>query len=437
MKRVFIETYGCQMNEYDSELVASIMAADEKYTIVDSEAEADIILLNTCAVRENAYNKIRGRLGSLKKRQREERRDMRIGVIGCMTQNLKQDLLKGALKADFVAGPDNYRQLPALADPLQQETYAWSLSEYENYDNIQPQRQNGVNAWVAVMRGCDNFCTFCVVPYTRGRERSRTIASVVAECRRLADDGYRQVTLLGQNVNSYRSAEAGFAELIAAVSSVDGIERIRFTSPHPKDFPAGLLDEIARNPKACKSIHLPLQAGSNRVLERMNRTYTSESFLALVEAIRERLPEVVLTTDIIIGFPGESKADYLATRELVAQVGFDSAFIFKYSERKGTIAARKYPDDVSEEEKTRRIVDINEVQKEISLRKNRAHIGQIHQVLIETEASKKSAEMGQGRNDGNKLVIFALQGHKVGETVPVQITSASANALRGRLVSTE
>lgn len=431
-KRVYIETYGCQMNEYDSELVKTIMEKDEKFVFVENEGDADIVLLNTCAVRENAYNKIRGRLGTLKK-AKEENKNLKVGVIGCMAQNLKKELLKGALKADFVAGPDSYRELPVLADPANKENHAWSLSEYETYEELYPRRKKGINAWLAVMRGCDNFCTFCVVPYTRGRERSRSVDSVVEESRKLALEGFKQVTLLGQNVNSYHHENSDFAALMSAVSSVEGIERIRFTSPHPKDFPTSLLDVIAENPKVCKQIHLPLQAGSSRVLDIMNRTYSREEYLTLVKQIRSRIPEVILTTDIIVGFPTETAAEYGETYELLKEVEFDSAFIFKYSERKGTIAAKKYPDDVSEEEKTDRIVRLNELQRGISLKKNRMHIGEVHQVLIEEETSKRSESQGQGRNDGNKIVIFDLKGHKKGDFVDVKITDATANVLKGQI----
>ena len=432
-KRVYIETYGCQMNVYDSELVKTIMEKDEKFIFVDDEDKADIVLLNTCAVRENAYNKVRGKLGELKKRKAENK-EFKVGVLGCMAQNLKDDLMKGALKADFVAGPDSYRELPVLADPTQSATYAWSLSEYETYEDLYPRREDGINAWLAIMRGCDNFCSFCVVPYTRGRERSRSVLSVVKETEQLVKDGFKQVSLLGQNVNSYRFEETDFAGLTDAVSKVDGIERIRFTSPHPKDFPIALLEIIAENPKVCKQIHLPLQAGSTRVLDLMNRTYTKEEYLKLVKLIRKKIPDIVLTTDIIIGFPTETEEDFEETFNLLKDVEFDSAFIFKYSERKGTIAARKYPDDVPEEVKTARIVRLNELQNEISHLKNRSHIGETHDVLIEEEKTKRSDEEGQGRNDGNKIVIFDLQGRKIGETVRVKITDATTNILRGELV---
>jgi tRNA-2-methylthio-N6-dimethylallyladenosine synthase len=432
-RKVYIETYGCQMNEYDTELVKTIMESKDQYTFVDNELDADVVLLNTCAVRENAYNRIRGRIGALKK-YRQEKKDFQIGILGCMAQNLKDELLKGALKADFVAGPDSYRELPILSDPEQNQSYAWNLSEYETYEDVYPRRGNGVNAWLAVMRGCDNFCTFCVVPYTRGRERSRSIDSVTREVRQLVADGYKQVTLLGQNVNSYRHETDDFAGLVAAVAAIDGLERIRFTSPHPKDFPDNLLRLIAENDKVCSQIHLPLQAGNTRVLDVMNRTYTRDEYLRLVDKIRATIPSIVLTTDIIVGFPTETEAEFMDTYKLMETVEFDAAFIFKYSERKGTIASRKLPDDVSEAAKTERIVRLNELQKGISVRKNNAHVGETHQVLVEELTSKKSDHQIQGRNDGNKIVIFEKTDAVVGQMVDVKITDATANVLRGTAV---
>jgi tRNA-2-methylthio-N6-dimethylallyladenosine synthase len=421
------------MNEYDTELVKTIMESKDQYTFVDNELDADVVLLNTCAVRENAYNRIRGRIGALKK-YRQEKKDFQIGILGCMAQNLKDELLKGALKADFVAGPDSYRELPILSDPEQNQSYAWNLSEYETYEDVYPRRGNGVNAWLAVMRGCDNFCTFCVVPYTRGRERSRSIDSVTREVRQLVADGYKQVTLLGQNVNSYRHETDDFAGLVAAVAAIDGLERIRFTSPHPKDFPDNLLRLIAENDKVCSQIHLPLQAGNTRVLDVMNRTYTRDEYLRLVDKIRATIPSIVLTTDIIVGFPTETEAEFMDTYKLMETVEFDAAFIFKYSERKGTIASRKLPDDVSEAAKTERIVRLNELQKGISVRKNNAHVGETHQVLVEELTSKKSDHQIQGRNDGNKIVIFEKTDAVVGQMVDVKITDATANVLRGTAV---
>ncbi|MBI5415355.1 MAG: tRNA (N6-isopentenyl adenosine(37)-C2)-methylthiotransferase MiaB, partial [Candidatus Omnitrophica bacterium] len=306
-----------------------------------------------------------------------------------------------------------------------------TLSEFETYSDVYPRRERGVNAWLAVMRGCNNFCTFCVVPYTRGRERSRSVENVVEETRRLAGDGFKQVTLLGQNVNSYHADGRDFADLLEAVSAVEGIERVRFTSPHPKDFPDKLLEVVARNPKVCKHIHLPLQSGSNRILGLMDRTYTKEEFLALVEKVRRLIPGVALSTDAIVGFCTETDAEFAETLGVMEQVGFDSAFTFKYSRRKGTIAERKFKDDVPEAIKTERIVRLNELQKEISLKKNRAHIGKTLEILLENKGSKHSPEVLYGRADGNHLVTLDGGGWALGESVQVRILDASPNVLKG------
>ncbi|GAB4335944.1 MAG: tRNA (N6-isopentenyl adenosine(37)-C2)-methylthiotransferase MiaB [Calditrichia bacterium] len=423
------------MNEYDTELVRAILEK-ASYQLVENEQEADIVMLNTCSVRENANRKVFNRVHQI--HHQREKEPVRVGILGCMASNFRKNLLeKNDLKLDFVVGPDSYKRLPELLQQIEEpksRAYDVTLSEFETYSDVYPSRKGGVNAWIAVMRGCNNFCTFCVVPYTRGRERSRSVESVVQEVKQLAEEGFKQVTLLGQNVNSYHHDGADFAALLEAVSRVDGIERIRFTSPHPKDFPHSLIHVVAENPKVCKQIHLPLQAGNTRVLDMMNRTYTQEEFLALAEDIRKHCPDVVLTTDIIVGFPTETDEEFEDTVKVMKMVEFDSAFIFKYSERQGTVASRKYPDDVPEEKKTERIVRLNELQKEISLRKNRAHIGEIHEVLIEEEKTRKSDADYQGRNDGNKLVIFPAGPYKRGDFVKVKITDATAHVLKGEVV---
>lgn len=435
MNKVYIETYGCQMNEYDSEIVKSVLQ-QQNFRMVETPEEADIILLNTCSVRENANRKVLARVHTL--RHLDNGKAKKIGLLGCMPTNYRGDLIENKkIPIDFIAGPDSYKKLPSLIQDhvaRGERTYDVRLSRTETYSDVHPFRSQGVNAWIAVMRGCDNFCTFCVVPYTRGRERSRSVENVVQEAQRLADQGFKQVTVLGQNVNSYQHGEHDFAYLLEHISKVDGIERIRFTSPHPKDFPASLLEVVATNPKVCKHIHLPLQAGNSRILDKMNRTYTKEEFLSLVQSIRNAYPDMVLTTDIIVGFPTETDAEFQDTVDVMRQVQFDSAFIFKYSERKGTIAARKFSDDVPEAVKTERIVRLNELQKEISLQKNRAHIGQTHQVLIEELSTKKSATDVQGRNDGNKLVILPAGNYGIGDFVHVQITDATAHVLKGQVI---
>ena len=438
MKKVYIETYGCQMNEYDTELVRAILEK-EQYQFVESETQADIVMLNTCSVRENANRKVFNRIHAI--RHQNKSRRVTIGVLGCMATNFRKALLDDPqLGLDFVAGPDSYKRLPTLLKQVEEtgeKAYDVTLSEFEDYADIYPRRTGGVNAWIAVMRGCNNFCTFCVVPYTRGRERSRSPENVVEEVRRLAAEGFKQVTLLGQNVNSYHYQGYDFADLLEMVSQVEGIERIRFTSPHPKDFPRRLLEVMAENPKVCKHIHLPLQAGNDRILELMNRTYTRKEFLNLVKEIRELIPDVALSTDVIVGFPTETDTEFEDTVRVMETVEFDSAFIFKYSERPGTIAARKFPDDVPEAKKTERIVRLNELQKDISLQKNRAHIGQTMEVLIEEERTRKSPHDFQGRTDGNKLVIFPAGQYHRGDFVQVQITDATAHVLKGRVVQVE
>ncbi|UCF63414.1 MAG: tRNA (N6-isopentenyl adenosine(37)-C2)-methylthiotransferase MiaB [bacterium] len=438
MKKVYIETYGCQMNEYDTELVRAVLMRDG-YHMVDKEQEADIIMLNTCSVRDNANRKVYNRIHTLRHSRNGD--PLLIGVLGCMATNFRQKLLNDRdLKLDFVVGPDSYKRLPSLIKEVEQSgksAYDVTLSEFEDYADIYPSREIGVNAWIAVMRGCNNFCTFCVVPYTRGRERSRSPRNIVQEARRLANEGFKQVTLLGQNVNSYHFNGKDFAYLLEKVSQIQGLERIRFTSPHPKDFPHRLLHVVAENSKVCKHIHLPLQAGNSRVLELMNRTYSKEEYLTLVQDIRSHYPGMIITTDIIVGFPSETDVEFEDTVDVMQKVQFDAAYIFKYSERKGTIAARRFPDDVPENKKTERIVRLNELQNQISLEKNRQHIGEFQDVLIEQESTRKSPHDFQGRNDGNKIVIFPAGEYSKGEFVKVKITDATPHVLKGVVINQE
>lgn len=434
MKKVYIETYGCQMNEYDTEIVRAVLR-NANYQIVDRESEAEIIMLNTCSVRDNANRKVYNRIHTIRHSRNGD--PLMIGVLGCMASNFRKDLLENTdLNLDFVVGPDSYKRLPGLLQEVQhsgKSAYDVTLSEFEDYSDIYPRRKNGINAWLAIMRGCNNFCTFCVVPYTRGRERSRSPRNIVAEVQRLVKDGFKQVTLLGQNVNSYQHQGKDFAYLLEEVSKVKGMDRIRFTSPHPKDFPRRLLHVIAENPRVCKHIHLPLQAGNSRILDKMNRTYSKEEYLALVDDIREHFPAMVLTTDIIVGFPGETDEEFEDTVDVMQKVEFDSAFIFKYSPRKGTVAFRRFPDDVPETVKKERIIRLNEIQNDISLRKNQDHIGEVHRILIEQESTRKSPDDFQGRNDGNKIVIFQRGDYQAGDYVNVEILDATPHVLRGRV----
>ncbi len=429
---IFLETYGCQMNMADSETIRSILISNGHHMTLEAN-DAEVVLMNTCAIRENAHRKIYGRLDilrPLKKQREQERRPFIVGVLGCMAQNLKEELLNHPV-ANLVVGPDGYRALPHLIDRIVQtnnQEIEASLSEYETYSDIAPSRIAGVNAWVTIMRGCDNFCTFCVVPYTRGRERSLPVSSILNELERLVKSGYKQATLLGQNVNSYCYEGERFADLIVKAAQIPGLERIRFTSPHPKDFPEKLLYAIAEYPNICNHIHLPLQSGSDRILNLMNRTYTSAEYLDLVKVIRRIIPTTTLTTDIIVGFPTETEADFQATVQVMNTAQFNNAFIFKYSERKGTIAARDYPDDVSEADKTDRIVRLNELQHGIAFVKHQRYIGQKVQVLIEGDADK-GIDRQMGKTEGNLTVVFPKTGLNPGEFITVEIAETTAGTL--------
>ncbi len=434
---VHIETFGCQMNESDSELVRSMLKR-EGFVFTEDRELADVVLVNTCAIRENAHNKIYAHLSELKALKKQ--RPLVVGVLGCMAQNLKSALAEKEPLIDVLAGPDTYRQLPSLLTTaleaqeqgLPQKGFALDLSEYETYEGIMPDRDGGINAWITVMRGCDNFCTFCVVPYTRGRERSRDPRSILLEARDASVRGFRQITLLGQNVNSYRHEEWDFARLITAVADTAGIDRVRFTSPHPKDFPLALIEAIAMHPRVCKHIHLPLQAGSDRILELMGRTYTGAEYLALVDRIRSTIPDVVLTTDIICGFCSESEEDFQATRHVMEQVQFDSAYIFKYSERKHTIAARKYADDVPDRVKGMRVAQLVETQRRITLGRNRRYIGKDMEILVEGDATRSSTQ-AMGKTDGNITVVWdkSTGDFKPGMLTTRHIFDASAATLYG------
>ncbi len=430
---VYLETYGCQMNEYDTEIVRAILARNQ-FDFAETPEAAGIILINTCSVRENAHQRVHARISTLKQ-LKKKRADLIIGVLGCMAQNLKKALLEDKSGIDLIVGPDNYKALPVILNRVREtgeKEFALSLSEYEDYADVFPTSRHGVNAWLAVMRGCDNYCAFCVVPYVRGRERSRDPQNVIEETRQLAAQGFKQVTLLGQNVNSYSFNGLNFANLITAVSEVNGIERIRFTSPHPKDFPESLIEVVHDNPKACKHIHLPLQAGSSRILDLMNRTYTREEYVALAKRLRETIPGLALTTDVIVGFPTETDAEYQETLEVMREVEFDAAFMFAYSVRKGTQAAERFVDDVSEEIKSARMVQQVELERQMSFKLNQAHLGQVFSVLVEGPAKKRGQLMG--RNDGNKIVVYPDSGAKPGDFVRVRINEATPNTLIGEVV---
>ncbi len=435
-KSYYMETYGCQMNVADSELVEGLLQK-EGYRPTTNIRNADAIFVNTCAIREHAEEKVHSQLGryNLIKKQKP---DIIIGVLGCMAQNLKDDILESKPYVDIVLGPDSYRKLPGILNRKMGHSKSivdTKLSRYEVYEDMFPSRKEGINAWVSIMRGCDKFCTFCIVPFTRGRERSRSIPSIIAEIEQAVADGFVEITLLGQNVNSYKYEQDGFAELLDAAAQVNGVQRIRYTSPHPQDINTELLAVMAEHDTICNYVHLPLQAGNNRILKRMNRTYTKEHFIGLADHIRDMLPNVGISTDIIVGFPGESNEEFEETLEVMERVKFDSAFTFKYSSRPGTKAA-EYSAHVAEAEKKERLQRVIELQKKHTLERNLDMIGKTEMVLVEKE-SKLSSNYWAGRTDANKWVIFDKGNSKIKDFVPVLITAAKGISLHGELVHQE
>ena len=435
-RRLFVETYGCQMNVGDTEIVVSIMQR-EGYFHTDRIEEADVVLVNTCSIRDNAEQRIWGRLNELK-RYRRAKPGLVIGVIGCMAERLKERLTEGPNAVDVVAGPDAYRDLPQLVRTAEAGGKGVNvlLSTEETYAEIAPVRldRNGVSAFVSIMRGCDNFCAYCVVPYTRGRERSRDAATIEAEVRTLFENGYREVTLLGQNVNSYRSGEVGFPELLRRVASVSPLLRVRFATAHPKDMSDRLLETMASMPNICRAIHLPAQSGATSMLGRMNRKYTREWYLDRVAAIRRYMPDCAVTTDLIAGFSGETEEEHAATLSLMREVGYDFAYMFKYSERPGTFAQRNMPDDVPDEVKSRRLSEIIALQNELGLESNRRDVGKVFEVLVEGR-SRRNAEQLSGRTSQNKVVVFDRGGRDVGDYVRVRITGCTPATLFGEEVA--
>ena len=450
MKKLFIETYGCQMNVADSEVVASVMQM-AGYEPCEDIKDADAVFLNTCSVRDNAEQKIYNRLDTLDAERRKGHK-MIIGVLGCMAERVKEDLLQNH-HADLVAGPDSYLSLPDLVAQAETGHKAINieLSTSETYRDIVPQRLHGakIGGYVSIMRGCNNFCHYCIVPYTRGRERSRDIESILREVRDLRDRGYKEVTLLGQNVNSYiiRNEETkfgdrresqlgmrnGFPDLLRAVALEAPEMRIRFTTSHPKDMSDETLKVIAEMPNVCKHIHLPVQSGSNRILKLMNRKYTREWYLDRVAAIRRIIPDCGLSTDIFVGYHSETEEDHQLSLSLMREVGYDSAFMFKYSERPGTYASKHLPDDVPEDVKIRRLNELIHLQTEMSAIANKKDEGKEFDVLVEG-FSKRSREQLCGRNEQNKMVVFDKGSHHIGETVRVRITGSTSATLMGEEV---
>ncbi len=428
-KNFYIETYGCQMNVADSEVVASIMST-AGFVQTATLDNADVIFVNTCAVRENAETRVYGRLGDFKHLKKANPAVI-VGVLGCMAERLRKDLMESESFVDLVVGPDEYRSLPALVDNAVagERGIAVRLSRVENYDDIIPFRADGINAWISVMRGCDKFCSFCVVPFTRGRERSRSLASVVREVEDLAKRGFKEITLLGQNVNSYLDQAFDFADLLEAVAKIDRSIRFRFMTPHPQDMSDKLIETIARNSNICNYVHLPLQSGSNRVLELMNRTYSADVYMNLVEKIKKKIPGVSLSTDIIAGFPTETVEDHRTTIDILKEVEYDGAYTFKYSARQNT-KAWNIVDDVPEVVKIERLNEIMDVQREISFRKNQEMVGSNVEVLVEGE-SKKSSNEYCGRTESNKMVVFPKNGYKPGEYIQIRVERANSATLFG------
>ena len=445
MKKLFIETYGCQMNVADSEVVASVMKM-AGYETCQNVDEADAVFLNTCSVRDNAEQKIYHRLEVLNARKRKQ--SLVIGVLGCMAERVKDDLLQNH-GADLVAGPDAYLSLPDLVAQAEMGHKAINieLSTTETYRDVVPQRiglGHKIGGFVSIMRGCNNFCHYCIVPYTRGRERSRDVESILREVRDLRDRGFKEVTLLGQNVNSYKShksyeayeshtPETSFPDLLRLVAEEAPEMRIRFTTSHPKDMSDETLRVIAEMPNVCKHIHLPVQSGSDRILKLMNRKYTREWYMDRVAAIRRIVPDCGLSTDIFVGYHDETEEDHQLSLSLMREVGYDSAFMFKYSERPGTYASKHLPDNVPEEEKIRRLNELIALQTEISAQQNKKDEGKIFDVLVEG-FSKRSREQLCGRTEQNKMVVFDKKNHHIGETVKVKITGSTSATLFGEEV---
>ncbi|HMN04768.1 MAG TPA: tRNA (N6-isopentenyl adenosine(37)-C2)-methylthiotransferase MiaB [Flavobacteriales bacterium] len=457
-KKLYIESYGCQMNVSDSEVVASILGK-QGYTVVQTAEEADLILLNTCSVREKAEQTVLQRINEMN-RLKAGNKELKVGVLGCMAERMKEDLLVEKKVVDLVVGPDAYRSLPQLLDEVGSGQRAVNvlLSREETYGEIVPVRlnSNGITAFVTIMRGCDNMCAFCVVPFTRGRERSRDPYTIVEECSKLVTGGYKEVTLLGQNVNSYRwnidskgnvkdpsKPVVDFADLLEMVAAACPTLRIRYSTSHPKDMTDKVLEVMAKYDNICKYIHLPVQSGSSNVLRSMNRGYDREWYLERVASIRRHMPDCALSTDIIAGFCGESEEDHQATLQLMAEVGYDMAFMFKYSERPKTLAARRMADDVPEETKSRRLTEIIDLQRANSAKRMASYVGQVQEVLLEG-VSKRSDEQMQGRNTQNAMVVVprygtaaapGQRGLRPGDRVLVRITSATAGSLQGEPVA--
>lgn len=440
VKKFYIETYGCQMNVADSEVVAAILEA-KGYTRTDERNEADLILVNTCSVRENAEQRVRGRVQGFTEIKKKNPQ-LLVAIMGCMAERLGATLFEQEKNVNIVVGPDAYMDLPLLIEKAERGEKAINveLSTTETYKDICPSRidETAISGFVSIMRGCNNFCTYCIVPYTRGRERSRSPHSIINEVLDLQSRGYKEVTLLGQNVNSYLwrgdGMEVNFPALLERVATVAPGMRVRFATSHPKDMSDEILRTIAAHPNICRHIHLPVQSGSNSVLKDMNRKYTWEWYLDRIRAIREIIPDCGLSTDVFVGFHNESEEDYQQTLSLMREVGFDSAFMFKYSERPGTMASRNLPDNVDEEVKGRRLQELIDMQVELSLESNRRDVGKIFEVLVEGTSKKKADELF-GRSSQNKVIVFPDNGAKAGDLVQVRVKECTSATLIGEAIN--
>lgn len=433
-QRVFIETYGCQMNVADSELMYGVLK-DSGYQLADSVDEADVVLINTCAIREKAEERIYGRASQLL-RHKYERPELVLGITGCMAEHLKEKIVERAPYVDVVVGPDAYRRLPQLLDDAGENDPIIDvrLDRRETYEGLPPSRRDGVSGWLTIQRGCDKFCTFCIVPYVRGRERGTSPREVLRQARDLSAMGYKEVTLLGQTVNSYRYEDVDFADLLRAVHEVEGIERIRYTSPYPIDFSDKLIATLAELDKVPNFLHLPLQSGSNKVLAHMERGYSVEDFEDIVERLRAAMPDIALSTDVIVGFPDESDEEFEETLEAMRRFQFDSAFMFAYSEREGTVASKKIPDSIPEAVKKERLQRLIALQNEISTEKHHARIGKVERVLIEGPG-KRGPDHWLGRTEHFKnTLVPAFDGIAAGQMLNVRIDRATSHSLYGTVV---
>jgi tRNA-2-methylthio-N6-dimethylallyladenosine synthase len=431
MRKVYVETYGCQMNLADTELLFGQLGR-HGYGRTDTPEDADVMLLNTCAIREHAEERVIGRLGDLV-RHKSRRPGVQLGIAGCMAQHVRDRLMERLPFVDFVVGPDAYRRLPELLGAAQGDAFVdVRLDRDETYADLAPQREVGVRAWITIMRGCDRFCTFCVVPYVRGRERSLPAQAILDQVKQAVDEGYREVVFLGQTVNAYRDGNVTFADLLWRTEEIRGLERIRFTSPHPSDMTADVVEAMGDCSKVCPQLHLPVQSGSDRVLQAMERGYSVREYLDLVQRLRATVPGIALTTDIIVGFPGEEEADFELTCDLMREVRYDGAFMFKYSAREHTKSA-KWGETVSEEGKGRRLQEIIALQQEQSARINEGLIGTLTEVLVEGPARRHEGWLA-GKNPQFKTVVFPGAGVRPGQLAEVRVTGATAATLRGELM---